>query len=275
MAKQVSKLGDFIGTLDGITYYMLNGVRVCRKATPHTKEQIYNDPRFAEVRLINNEFGGASTYAKAIRTGLEPYLNTFKDHSFNGRLTSKCLQITKKGRGVPGQRNIHVLQHPEALIGIQLNTKYAFKDLLKFSPNLKQKRKGIYISFSGLKKEQFVGKPTYASHFVLIALRNSIPEYSWDPIAKKYTPVTLLPEAGSTCLTSPPIAISEIPEEIEFFLPFLKNPLHKEDQTTDASAGTVFKKAHTIWLGIQFGQRINNRFDPFETGRTMQCIAVC
>ena len=99
MAKPTSNIGAFKGTIDGITYYTLNGKWICRKAAPPTKERINTDPRYGEVRKNNKEFGGASSYAKAIRMGLLPYVHQFKDHSFNSRLTSRCLELVKAGRG--------------------------------------------------------------------------------------------------------------------------------------------------------------------------------
>ncbi|RXG24147.1 hypothetical protein [Leeuwenhoekiella marinoflava] len=274
MAKPVSKLGDFKGTIDGITYYTLNGERICRKAAPPSKEQIHNDPRFAAVKQNNNEFGGASAYAKAIRNELAPYLNTFKDTSFNNRLTSCCLKMAKKGRGIPGQRSINAHNLSEALIGIELHNKYEFDKQLKYSPRLQRTAKGIYIDFSGMQPHDLVGTPKFANQFKLIALQITLPEYTWDTSIQKYTPVKPGVAPANTHLTTPPIAISDIPEPLEFYIPIPKNKTHKPIQSNPSPAAHEAKETHILWLGIQYGKQHNGQFIALETGRAMQCIAV-
>ncbi|MFD2827400.1 hypothetical protein ACFSYG_13035 [Leeuwenhoekiella polynyae] len=274
MAKPISKLGDFKGTIDGITYYTLNGKWVCRKATPPNKERINNDPRYKAVRKNNQEFGGASSYAKAIRNELAPYLDNFKDASFNNRLTSCCLKMAKKGRGVPGQRSINASNLPEALIGIQLHKKYEFNKQLKYSPRLRLTSKGIDIAFSGMQSHDLVGTPKYANQFTLMVLQMTLPEYIWDTNMQKYTPVNPGVAPANTHLTTPPIALTDIPEPIEFYIPIPKNKPHKSLPSNPASAAHAPKATHILWLGIQYGKQHNGQFIALETGRSMQCIAV-
>ena len=70
-----------------MTYYFLNGEYIARRSNPPTKDQIYNDPRFAPVRANTKEFGGASVLSKAIRTGLGENERMFKDIRFASRLS--------------------------------------------------------------------------------------------------------------------------------------------------------------------------------------------
>ncbi|MAZ28458.1 MAG: hypothetical protein CL868_15445 [Cytophagaceae bacterium] len=270
MAKPISNIGAFTGTIDGITYYTLNGKRVCRKASAPTRDQIQQDPRFAAVKKNNSEFGGASTYARAIRSGLGKYVDTFKDHSFHSRLTSCCQKIIKKGRGEHGQRTINVLNYPEALIGFPLNTKNAILEKLAFLPELQTTVKGIKISWSGMGKINLDKPPNNASHYVLIALINSVPGYAYHKRDKKYIPTRTLPRDAMSAAASPPLKLSGISRDIEIFLPFPKDVRIQEENHENPD-----KMAHTIWLGIQYGQQINAVFHPLETGKSMQCLAVC
>ncbi|MCC4212706.1 hypothetical protein [Leeuwenhoekiella parthenopeia] len=275
MAKPVSKLGAFTGTIDGITYYKLNGKLICRKAAAPTKAQINNDPRFAAVKQNNNEFGGASTYAKAIRSGLEEQLNQFKDLKFYGRLTGACQKIAKAGRGVPGQRSIHALNLPEALIGLQLNLKNNWSTSVGLKPEIKPTSNGIEIQFNGFKKQQLYGVPKNTTHLILLATCVSIPEYSWDNELKKYTPSEFSLNPTTTSLNTAPLALNSIPSELEFFLPFCNPQAKSKPQSKTSVSASSEKPAHTIWMGILFGQLLHADFVPVEAGKAMQCIAVC
>ncbi|MFD2827384.1 hypothetical protein ACFSYG_12955 [Leeuwenhoekiella polynyae] len=278
MAKPTSNLGNFKGTIDGITYYTLNGEWVCRKTAPPAKEQIQNDPHFKAVRKNNKELGGASSYAKAIRIGLLPDLEDFKDHSFNNRLTSRCLKICKAGRGPKGERNVNACNAPNQLVGLDLNTQNSLSDRLRFQPKLIQNPTSVLISLSGLKK-QHLKIPNSASHFQLLMIRNNVSPYTYNKKQQKYTSDTPPEELPNLVMPTPPIPLDKIPTPLEFNIPFYNEHLYTwaylEDPYPIFTMKDVAKKtAHTIWLGIRFGLKINDELEAFATHNAMQCIAV-
>ncbi|RXG15242.1 hypothetical protein [Leeuwenhoekiella aestuarii] len=278
MAKPTNNIGAFKGTIDGITYYTLNGKWVCRKATPPNKERINNDPRYKAVRKNNQEFGGASSYAKAIRMGLLPYVHEFKDHSFNSRLTSRCLQLVKAGRGVKGERSINACNAPEKLVGLELNENNTLSDRLRFQPKLNTNARSVLVDFSGLKKEHIVA-PEHATHFELLMIRYNLMPFTYDRKQQQYTS-ELDPEALEVLrMPTLPIAIDNIPQPIEYNLTFYSmyqySWAYLEAPNPMFSMKTVAKKtAHTVWLGIRFGQENNGVLEAFPAHNAMQCLAI-
>ncbi|EAQ48708.1 MULTISPECIES: hypothetical protein [Leeuwenhoekiella] len=278
MAKPTSNIGAFKGTIDGITYYTLNGKWVCRKAAPPTEERINTDPRYEEVRKNNKEFGGASSYAKAIRMGLLPYVHQFKDHSFNSRLTSRCLELVKAGRGVKGERSLNACNAPETLVGLELNKHNKLSDRLRFQPKLDADAISVLVDFAGLKKEHLV-VPEHATHFDLLLIRYNLMPFTYDQKRQQYTS-ELDPEALEIVrMLTPPIAIDDIPQPLEFNLPFYSSDQYTwaylEDPNPMFSMKTLDKKtAHTVWLGIRFGQESNDILEAFPAHNAMQCLAI-
>jgi len=278
MAKPTTNIGAFKGTIDGITYYTLNGKRVCRKAAPPSKERINKDPRYKAVRKNNKEFGGASSYAKAIRMGLLPHVHEFKDHSFNSRLTSRCLQLVKAGRGVKGERSLNACNSPETLVGLELNENNKLSDRLRFKPKLDPDAISVVVDFSGLKKEHLAA-PEHATHFELLMIRYNLMPFTYDQKKMQYTSELDLEALERLRVPTPPIAIDDIPQPLEFNLTFYSRYQYTwayvEDPNPMFSMKTVAKKtAHTVWLGIRFGQEKNGELEAFTAHNAMQCIAI-
>src|SRR5690606_10011995 len=123
---KIKSIIKIVGTIKGMTYYFLNGEYIVRRSNPPTKDQIYNDPRFATVKANAIEFGGASIFSKAIRNGLGENERMFKDIRFASRLSGACRKIIQKGRGKLGEREASLYNMPEALIGFQLQKKQVF-----------------------------------------------------------------------------------------------------------------------------------------------------
>lgn len=278
MAKPTSNIGAFKGTIDGITYYTLNGKWVCRKSAPPSKERIKTDPRYKAVRKNNKEFGGASSYAKAIRMGLLPYVHEFKDYSFNSRLTSRCLQLVKAGRGVKGERSLNACNAPETLVGLELNEHNKLSDRLRFQPKLDPDAVSVLVDFSGLKKEHITA-PEHATHFELLMIRYNLMPFIFDQKQQQYTSELDLDALEVLRMPTPPLAINDIPQPIEFNLSFYSRYQYTwayiKDSNPMFSMKTVAKKtAHTVWLGIRFGQEHNGVLEAFPSHNAMQCLAI-
>ena len=251
------------GTLNGICMYPLNGVYIARKSSAPTKEQIKNDPRFATVKANTQEFGGASILSKAICTGLQHNVQSFKDSYFTSRLSGVCRKIIQKGSGGPGQREAHLLNHKQALLSFQLHKNYIFNQIFTAEPAILiyPERNLITVTIPKSTPNNLKYYPKSATHFTLTAAISLISAHNWHPESQKYHPKH--PETnglGATITTEP--LLCKI--EHQNIILELKNDYYSQPQGA----------ATTVWLGITFGQKENNQFIPLQTARAMECIGI-
>ena len=252
------------GTLNGICHYPLNGVRITRRSSAPTKDQINNDPRFAAVKANTQEFGGASIFSKAICTGLQHNLKTFKDSYFTSRLSGLCRKIIQKGSGNLGQREANLFNQPAALEGFQLHRKYVFNQIYTTKPTvvINSTHTNITIKIAKSSLNNLNQHPKSATHFQLTAAISTVSSHNWHPESKKYQPD--YPEAnalGTSVATNPLLC----KEEHKNIILQLTNPI-----ATTVPANVAI----TVWLGITFGQENNQGFALFQTAKAMECIAI-
>jgi len=94
MAKPKGLYNDFIGTLDGVTYYYVKGKRVARKhGGGFTRESIKNKATMQKVRDSNNDFGHTSKVNKALRMALQPLYQNHNMGYLHSRLMKPIRQI--------------------------------------------------------------------------------------------------------------------------------------------------------------------------------------
>jgi hypothetical protein len=124
MAKQVGII-KYVGNLDGITHYKLNGMDIARRKSGFTKEAIKNSPRMDRVRDNNSEFGNTSSVKKIFKDSLRPFFGNQKDGTLHSRMMSLFMQIKDcDSTSVRGQRRVAVgLQTTE---GKQLLKRFDF-----------------------------------------------------------------------------------------------------------------------------------------------------
>ncbi len=259
-----SSIIKIIGSIKGVTFYYLNGKHISRKSSPPTKDQIYNDPRFATVRANNKEFGGASSCSKAICTGLQENVKTFKDSRLTSRLTGICRKIIQKGRGRPGQREANLFNHNQALLGFQLNKMQIFNQLYTAKPTISidQDRTSINVKIAKSTKENLMKYPKSATHFQLIAAISIVSVHTWNEETKKYQPV--YPESnalGASVVTIPLLCKIEH-QNISL-------------QINTPIASIPQEVAITVWIGISFRKmEENHQLIKLESTKAMECIAV-
>lgn len=93
MAKQKGVL-KLEGTLDGINFYMLNGVAVARKAGGgFSSKAIKHAPNMERVRQNSSEFGRCSQMKRLIKESLYVLLKDTKDTTLHGRMMRMMQQI--------------------------------------------------------------------------------------------------------------------------------------------------------------------------------------
>ncbi|MGL2967060.1 hypothetical protein [Flavobacterium sp. XGLA_31] len=132
MAKQAGII-HFRGTLDGITYYTLNGVPVARRVSGFTKESNRHSPKMERARENSSEFGQASRVKKVFQDSLRPFFGNQKDGALHARMMSLFMQLKDCDPvSVRGQRRVGMgLQTPE---GKQLLTSFGFTNQLLVLP---------------------------------------------------------------------------------------------------------------------------------------------
>ncbi len=264
MPKQKSFIIKIKGFIKGVSYYFENGEPRQRIPNPPTKDQIYNDPRFAGVRANNKEFGGASTYSKSIATGLKNNIHTFKDSRCTSRLTAALQKIIKKGRGTPGKREANILNGPENLMGFQLQKNNVFNQIFtaKYIVSVNEKRTKITIKIPNITLYNLKNNPSSATHFILTAALSIVSIHNWNSKIKKYEPDYPKVNGLGDTKKSEPLLCKIEHQNISIQL---INPAK-----TTISGGVAI----TVWLGISFGKETDNKFVPFETAKAMECIAI-
>lgn len=93
MAKQVG-IVPFVGTLNGINFYMRKGKPVARRAGGgFTGDAIKKDPSMVRVRENNTEFGHCSRVKKLFKDSLFPFLGKQRNEELQGRLMQLFVKI--------------------------------------------------------------------------------------------------------------------------------------------------------------------------------------
>ncbi|MFK7833466.1 MAG: hypothetical protein AB8B52_09320 [Winogradskyella sp.] len=252
------------GTLNGMCYYQLNGKDVVRKAVGPSRERINTDPAFANVKSNNQEFAAASKLSKAIRQGLGANAKQFKDTYMASRLTGACRKIIQKGSGNLGQRDANVHNHPEALVGFQLNKAIPLTQLYTAKPvvSANNQRTTITVNIAKSAAHHLKQKPTKATHVQMTVALSTVSSYQWQPEENNYKATH--PEQnglGSTKQT-PPLACATEHSNLN---------LQLQTPITENSEENI---AITVWLGITYLQEQNHQYLPIQTPQAMQCIAV-
>ncbi|MGH2664733.1 hypothetical protein [Flavobacterium sp.] len=92
MAK-VSWIIKIEGTVEGLTFYKIDGVSYVRKKGDISKERIGSEPNFVRTRENNLEFGHSGTSGKALRNALGSMVLKAKDSKLTSRLMGVMLQV--------------------------------------------------------------------------------------------------------------------------------------------------------------------------------------
>ncbi|WP_104733782.1 hypothetical protein [Hanstruepera ponticola] len=252
------------GTLNGVCYYVLKGEYIKRRAAGPSKNRIYNDPAFKSVKANLQEFGGGSKLAKAIGTGLQQNVAAFKDSYMTSRLSGCCRKIIQKGSGERGQREANLFNQPELLIGFQLNKTKIFNQIYTAKPIItgNSARSVVNISIQKSSKHHLKQVPKTATHFRLTAALSIVSNYQWSEAAQCYQPQYPNSDGLGTTSQSSPLVCNMEHQNINLQL---INPIN---------TGTPTNTAITVWLGINYGNLVENEFIPLKTAQAMECVAI-
>ncbi|MFG6687039.1 hypothetical protein ACGK9U_10680 [Mariniflexile sp. HNIBRBA6329] len=252
------------GTLNGLSFYPLKGAYISRRAVGPSKERIQSDPAFVNVKHNNQEFGGASSLSKTIRQGLGKTAKEFKDSHMASRLTGVCSKIIKKGSGTHGQREAHINNNPDALIGFQLNKNQAFNQIYTAKPRVTSHNNptNITVTIPKISEKHLIKVPENTTHVQFTAALCMVSKAQWQSQLQSYQPIR--PEChgiGTSQQTIPLLCkIEHTNIQIQ-----LETPLTNQISTNIAI---------TVWLGIQFLRLQDTQLKPVPSIKAMQCIAV-
>ncbi|WP_452230005.1 hypothetical protein [Lacinutrix sp. MEBiC02404] len=250
------------GKLNGKSYYPLKGIYISRTANGPSKERIQTDPAFAQLKARNLEFGMASRWSKAIRTGVLETVKDFQDPKMASRLTGVCYQIIKEGSGAIGKREANLTNKPQALIGFQLNPKKNLDQVYTATPIVTshKNRRVITISIPESSQSHLANKPKTATHFQLTAALSMVSQYKCRPNQKAYRPVAPKQNAiGISQKTEPLLCkIEHTNLQIQ-----LKTPVKRE---VSSNISLV------VWFGIQFLKQEGSQIHRLKNMQVMQCI---
>lgn len=128
MAKQIGIL-SFVGTIDGINFYLRNGKIVARKAGGGFNGKVIKTaPSMARVRENSSEFGHCSRVKKVFKDVLFPFFGKQTNGELHGRMMrlftaiKDCDTVSKRG-----QRSVDL--GLQTLEGKQLLCSFAFTDM--------------------------------------------------------------------------------------------------------------------------------------------------
>jgi hypothetical protein len=132
MAQASGNFG-FTGSLSNLSAYKMRRFDkvILRTKGGATKRRIKTDPRFANTRRNNAEFGGRATAAKWIRRVLYP-IRQLADHNLQPELNSRLKPIQEMDtQSIWGERNILLSKDPRLLEGYNLNGKTLFDSVVR------------------------------------------------------------------------------------------------------------------------------------------------
>ena len=115
MAK-LQGLIKFIGNLDGLSFYKMNGEIIMRQPGGFDGGRIRKEAQYANVRKNASEFGRCSKFGGKLRRALQPFAKELHDPILHGRMAKMLHCIMKLDEeSVKGERSVTKgLQHPES-----------------------------------------------------------------------------------------------------------------------------------------------------------------
>ncbi len=160
------------GSLGGITFYQQEGENFSRETNGPSKEKIATDPAFKRTRENNQEFAGYAVAGKALRQGLQAYLDVMSD----SRVTSALMKqfrtmINRSTSGVRGQRPINVVTFKDLLVGFDFNRFTLFNSVFMAPYTLVTNagRTNATLTVPDFNIANSIHAPQGATHFKIIA----------------------------------------------------------------------------------------------------------
>lgn len=147
MAKIIPSF-EYVGKIGDLVAYRMRGVDrvIIRRKGGATRAQIAKDPRFANTRLVNAEFGARSKVAGRIAAALRP-ISSIADYPFMGTLNALIKTVQELDTTKPfGKRSIELSKLRSVLDGFPLNQKSLFEQVVFPSPSISISREQLAVT---------------------------------------------------------------------------------------------------------------------------------
>lgn len=149
MARLLSPF-EYTGKIGDVVAYRMRGVEgiVLRRKGGATRAKIEKDPRFANTRLVNAEFGARSKVAGRIAAALRP-ISSVADYPFLGALNALVKTVQDADTVKPlGKRSVSLSKLPSVLDGFPLNQKSCVEQVVFPSPAVSLSRENLSATIS-------------------------------------------------------------------------------------------------------------------------------
>ena len=261
MAKQEGLI-LFVGKIDDLSFYLCKGIYIVRRAGGPTREQIKHGKAFERVRRNNCEFGGASTAGKAFRGAFAVAIRKMQNPDLAPKATQVFYKMCKLDDGVPGQRAVLCSQYGYLLEGLELNPMVPFDSLFKMPLDMSYgvNRDMAMLTINHLKPAQMIKAPTGATHFKMCLMLGALPDFRYDDVIDKYTP--LVPGFDGLHAFSDSGLLSLEDLDLSFKL------------ETTLPQGVIIPASVSMvaTVGIEFYQWVNGVDYLLESGRGMRVV---
>jgi hypothetical protein len=208
-----------------------------------SRQKIKKDPKFANTRRLNTEFGGASSTAKNIKramTGL-----THLDHSsFQSRLTSCCYIILKMDtKNVLGRREVYLSRHGHLLEGFNLEMGTFFDAIVKqpLGYTINRAEQSAMVVVPQLDPGVGLSVPGNFPLFRLIAVLGIVPDMKYSEKFDKYEPL------------NPSTQLLRQDFITEWFSTNIPSPEQMLELRISPDAGMTENDSLLLSIGIEFG----------------------
>lgn len=175
----------FTGAIGDFVAYELNGKWIIRRKSSIPKERIKNDPAFKRTRELNQEFGGASTIGKQLRTFWRPIMQLNKDNTIHHRLNGVLLKMIQQSDGERGQRSFQWNQSMNVFYPFIINKSTHPGRFLTDIPTVNLVSNQLIANFNDI---QLINAPKGTTHFKVGTQLNFLQNYHYHPNLGKYLP---------------------------------------------------------------------------------------
>ncbi len=180
------------GTLDGLTFYNMDGQNFVKTKSSVNKNRIMNDPAFKRTRENMIEFAGASKAGKAFRDAFANMVKLMADSYITGRVSAIMKRINASGSGVRGERDIDVVSLRDIFRGFEFNRTLPFRSVF-YAPNglptINATRDVVDWTVPDFDTDAFITAPEGATHFKLVLAAGYVSNYQYERAPNSYEPV--------------------------------------------------------------------------------------
>ncbi len=261
MARQKGII-QFDGKMGGISFYKMDGKYLAKQGKGPDRDTIYREEKYARLRENMQEFGGASTIGKTLRTALRPFLPLMRDPTITGRLTGILKTVISFGEGKRGERDFSLSRYGKIITGFEFSKNYAFDTFcrvgslpIKISSdhNIVER---VYPKFDA---RIGIASPKGSTHFQLFHISVLMSDFIYIPEKECYVPVE--PEFNGK-------------KVYDFSEVYGKNEKLSDDihLSVDFKTGAAMPSCVAIisLSGILFYQEVNGAYYEFSEGNSLK-----